>query len=66
MAVAARPESAGKTFVVMCASHGIRYTAHPLWAELKDEACRALPSQPNMDKEADVLLWDSAKHGNRR
>lgn len=59
MEVAARPESAGKTFVVICASHGIRYSAHPLWADIKAEAAKALPVPPNMDKEADLLQWRS-------
>lgn len=61
MDVAARPEAKGKTIVVIAASHGIRYTAHPLWKETKEEAAKALPKPPNMSKEADTLLWDSSK-----
>ncbi len=61
MDVAARPDAKGKTIVVIAASHGIRYTAHPLWAEVKKEASFALPMPPNMSKDADTLLWDSSK-----
>merc|ERR1712216_799968 len=43
MDLAARPEVKGKTIVVIAASHGIRYTAHPLWKTTKEEAGRALP-----------------------
>ena len=59
MDIAARPEAAGKTIVVICASHGIRYVNHPLWAAAKKEAESALPSPPNMDKEAPTLLFTS-------
>lgn len=57
--VALRPESAGKTIVVVFASHGIRYTAHPLWAKVKKEAVAALPAPPDMNKELDLLQWTS-------
>lgn len=60
MDLAARPEAKGKTIVVIAASHGIRYTAHPLWKEKKEEASKALPRPPNMSKDADTLLWDSS------
>jgi cysteine synthase A len=59
--IATRPESAGKTVVVVCASHGIRYAAHPLWAAVKKEAEQALPKPPNMDKTIDCIQWDSRK-----
>lgn len=59
MDVARRPESAGKTIVVLLASHGIRYCAHPLWADVQAEAAQALPTPPNMDKDGDLLLWKS-------
>jgi cysteine synthase A len=59
--IAARPESAGKTIVAVLASHGIRYTAHPLWKAVKEEAAQALPVPPNMDKEGPTLLWKSPK-----
>eukprot|EP00578_Thalassiosira_sp_NH16_P015764 CAMPEP_0181109700 /NCGR_PEP_ID=MMETSP1071-20121207/18317_1 /TAXON_ID=35127 /ORGANISM="Thalassiosira sp., Strain NH16" /LENGTH=352 /DNA_ID=CAMNT_0023193415 /DNA_START=52 /DNA_END=1110 /DNA_ORIENTATION=+ len=61
MDVAARPEAKGKTIVVIAASHGIRYTAHPLWKETKEEAKAALPQPPNMSKEEGLLFWDSSK-----
>lgn len=57
--VAARPESKGKTIVVVFASHGIRYTAHPLWKEVKAEATASLPVPPNLSKDAQDLLWAS-------
>jgi len=60
MDLAARPEAKGKTIVVIAASHGIRYTAHPLWKETKEEASKALPKPPNMSKDVDTLLWDSS------
>lgn len=49
--VAARPEAAGKTIVVLSASSGIRYVAHPLWAPQRAEVAEALPNPPNMDPE---------------
>jgi len=58
--IACKEESAGKTIVVVVPSHGIRYVAHPLWAGAKAEATKALPSPPCSDKEAPILLWDSA------
>ena len=58
--VACRPEAAGKTIVVVVPSHGIRYVQHPLWGKMKTEAASALPSPPCSDKEAPILLWDSA------
>ena len=58
--VACRPEAAGKTIVVVVPSHGIRYVQHPLWGKMKTEAATALPSPPCSDKEAPILLWDSA------
>lgn len=57
--VASRPESKGKTVCVVIASHGIRYTAHPLWKEMKAEAVGALPVPPNMDKSLSPLQWAS-------
>lgn len=53
--VASRPESKGKTIVVILASHGIRYTAHPLWSEVKKEAVASLPAPPNTDKDIDLV-----------
>eukprot|EP00316_Scyphosphaera_apsteinii_P020898 CAMPEP_0119314096 /NCGR_PEP_ID=MMETSP1333-20130426/31628_1 /TAXON_ID=418940 /ORGANISM="Scyphosphaera apsteinii, Strain RCC1455" /LENGTH=356 /DNA_ID=CAMNT_0007319141 /DNA_START=147 /DNA_END=1217 /DNA_ORIENTATION=+ len=53
--IASRPEAKGKTIVVILASHGIRYTAHPLWAEVKKEAAAALPAPPNMDKDIELV-----------
>ena len=32
-----------------------RYTAHPLWAEVKKEAVSGLPTPPNMDKGIDLV-----------
>jgi len=61
MDLAARPEAKDKTIVVIMASHGIRYTTHPLWKYVKEEACKALPNPPNMSKDLpDLLLWDSS------
>ena len=59
--MATRAECAGKTIVVVCAPHGIRYAAHPLWADVKKEAEAALPKPPNMDKTIEVIQWDSSK-----
>ena len=56
---ACRKESEGKTIVVMLASHGIRYTAHPMWAAMKKEAAAALPSPPNMGKDIETVQWKS-------
>ena len=47
--VASRPEARGKTIVVVLASHGIRYSTHPLWAAVKEEASASLPAPPNTD-----------------
>jgi len=58
--VAKRPESAGKTIVVVFPSHAIRYTKHPLWAPLVEEAGKALPVPPVMDKEKPILQWNSS------
>jgi len=58
--LASREEAAGNTIVVVCASHAIRYTDHPLWAAAKDEVAQALPSPPNLDKHAPLLLWKSS------
>jgi len=55
-------EAAGKTIVVMQASHGIRYVNHPMWAAVKKEATLALPSPPNMDKEVETILWKSSDY----
>lgn len=60
--VAARPEAAGKTIVVLLASHGIRYTAHPLWKGVKEEASVALPVPPNLDLDAPIELFNSANY----
>jgi len=59
MDIAKRPEAKGKTITVVCASHGIRYTSHPLWKAAKEEAAVALPKPPNMSKEGDILLFKS-------
>jgi len=59
--LACRDEAEGKTIVVVVPSHGIRYVQHPLWASMKEEATKALPSPPCSDKEAEICLWDSAK-----
>ena len=59
MEIASQPEAAGKTVVVLMASHGIRYCTHPLWGDVKNEAVKALPSPPCMDKTAPTLLWKS-------
>jgi cysteine synthase A len=48
--------------VVLLASHGIRYTAHPLWAAMKGEAAEALPKPPNTSPDADLCLWKSEEH----
>ena len=55
-------ESAGKTIVVVVPSHGIRYSAHPMWAAVKKEAALALPVPPNMDKEVADVLWKSNEY----
>ena len=60
--VACRPESEGKTVVVVCASHGIRYVAHPLWGAVKKEAAAALPVPPNMDKSIETVQWKSSEY----
>eukprot|EP01083_Nonionella_stella_P036703 100153_1 len=60
MDLAKRPEAKGKTIVVICASHAIRYTDHPLWKPLMEEAEKALPKPPNMSKDANVILWKSS------
>lgn len=57
--VAARPEMAGKTVVVVLASHAIRYATHPLWSSLKTEAASALPSPPNTNKDIELVQWTS-------
>jgi cysteine synthase len=49
--VAARPEAAGKTVVVLFASSGVRYLAHPMWAAERAEAAAALPAAPSPDPE---------------
>ena len=60
--VACRDESAGKTIVAICASHGIRYVAHPLWAGVKAEAAAALPVPPNTDPAAETIQWKSTDY----
>lgn len=57
--LACKPEAEGKTLVVILASHGIRYGAHPMWAAVKKEATAALPAPPNMDKTIEVIQWNS-------
>ena len=57
--IARKPESKGKTIVFISASHGIRFTAHPLWKSAKEEAAEALPVPPNMSKEGDYLFYAS-------
>ena len=54
--------AAGKTLVVMLASHGIRYTTHPMWSAVKAEAAKALPSPPNTDKGLPTVQWKSADY----
>jgi cysteine synthase len=61
--VACRPEAAGTTIVVLASSHAIRYTEHPMWAALKDEAAKALPTPPpphTMEENVLRPAWDSA------
>merc|ERR1711988_1168603 len=58
--VSCRPESSGKTIVVIVPSHGIRYTQHPLWGDLQAEAIKALPNPPCSDKEQPTLMWESS------
>jgi len=41
-----RPENAGKTVVVVCASSGVRYLQHPQFKGLRDEAAAALAGTP--------------------
>jgi len=53
------PENEGKTIVAIIASHGIRYTAHPMWAAIKKEGIAALPAPPNMDKDVETVQWKS-------
>ena len=61
MDLAARPEAKDTTIVVILASHGIRYTTHPLWKSVKEEARQALPHPPNMSKDLPhLLVWDSS------
>jgi len=60
--LAVKEECAGKTIVVMQASHGIRYVNHPMWAAVKKEATLALPAPPNMDKECETVLWKSSEY----
>lgn len=60
--IAQRPEAAGKTIVVICASHAIRYTKHPLWKEVTEEGTQALPVPPNMSPDAELLQWKSEDH----
>jgi len=57
--VAARPEAAGKTIVVIFPSSGIRYVTHPMWAAEVEEAFKALPKPPNMEAEPLVLYKSS-------
>ena len=59
---ACKPEAEGKTLVVMLASHGIRYTSHPMWAAVKAEMAAALPSPPNTDKELPTVQWKSTDY----
>ena len=61
--IAARPESRGKTIVVVIPSHGIRYVAHPLWAAVSAEAALALPQTlvPCADNTQPIILWASDK-----
>jgi cysteine synthase A len=61
--IASRPESAGKTIVVVVPSHGIRYTTHPMWLASQTEAGVALPAGPPvMDKEAPLIAWKSEEY----
>jgi cysteine synthase A len=56
--VARRPESRGKTVVVIVASSGIRYITHGLWVHERQEGIEALPMPPNMDSEP-LHRWSS-------
>eukprot|EP00667_Euglena_gracilis_P012068 EG_transcript_12358 len=56
--VAKRPESRGKSIVVIFASSGIRYTTHGLWASEREEGAQALPMPPNMELEP-LHRWTS-------
>jgi len=58
--IAARPEAAGKTIVVVIPSHALRYTKTPLWDELMAECARALPAIPVSAEEKPLLLWNSS------
>ena len=49
---------------ILAASHGIRYTAHPLWKGMKEEAKVALPQPPNMSKDGDTLLYGTLQKHN--
>ena len=60
--IACRDESAGKTIVAICASHGIRYVAHPLWGAVKKEAAAAPPAPPNTDKALPTVQWKSSDY----
>lgn len=60
--VACRPGMEGKTVVAMLASHGIRYTAHPMWSATKNEALSALPTPPNMATDIDLVQWTSENY----
>ena len=57
-----KDECAGKTVVVMLASHGIRYVNHPMWAAVKKEATAALPAPPNMSKDIEDVQWKSSEY----
>lgn len=57
--LAARDEAAGKTIVVLVASHAIRYTSHPLWADVKAEAAKALPAAPDLSPDRETLVYNS-------
>jgi len=60
--IACREEAKGKTIVAVIASHGIRYTAHPLWKAVKEEATAALPVPPDMSKDIPSVQWSSADY----
>ena len=60
--LATTDEAAGKTIVIMLASHGIRYVNHPMWAAVKKEATAALPTPPNMSKDIEDVQWKSSDY----
>jgi cysteine synthase A len=62
LALARSPAAAGKTVVVLLASSGIRYVAHPMWAAERGEADVAFPAKPATAAEP-LCLWRSEDGG---